>query len=184
VDSRALSRATGVQAGTLNAWVQRGYVPGMDVEVSGRRRDFDVDTATHIAVMAELMQLGFGAPVASWAAHSARHEKRLLFAKRPIRAVGTPNFQLQGGLNFIPFESEAKLSEALATFAGFYPDFGQPSAYVVVDVERIAARMQQAEDEWQLRGEVKGLGLPVRLFSPSGERIRDDDSTPSPKKTP
>jgi hypothetical protein len=165
VNSRALSRVTGVQAGTLNAWVQRGYVPGMEVEVSGRQRDFDVDTATHIAVMAEMMQLGFGAQIAAVAATSAHHEKRLLFAKRPIRAVGTPNFQYQGGFEFIPFKSEA--SEALAKFANQYPDFGQPSAYVVINVERIAARIQDAEKEWKQGGKVKGMGLPVRLVRPS-----------------
>jgi hypothetical protein len=183
VNSRALSRVTGVQAGTLNAWVQRGYVPGMEVEVSGRQRDFDVDTATHIAVMAEMMQLGFGAQIAAAAALSAHHEKRLLFAKRPIRAVGTPNFQFQGGFLFIPFKSEAKLPEALADFANQYPDFGQPSAFVVIDVERIAARIQDAEKEWKLAGKVEGMGLPVRIFSPSGERIKSVDQTPASKKT-
>jgi hypothetical protein len=181
VDSRALSRATGVQAGTLNAWIQRGYVPGMDVEVSGRRRDFDVDTATHIAVMAELMQLGFGAAFAAVSAISARHKKRLLFAKRAIRAVGTPNFEFQGSFGFEPFESEAELSKALANFAT--ADFELPSAYVVIDVERIAARMRQAEEEWQERGEIKGLGLPIRLVGRKGDNVESADPATDSNKT-
>jgi hypothetical protein len=68
MDSRTLGAAAGVQVGTINAWIQRGWVLGTSVEVSGRRRDFDINTASHIAIMAELMQFGFGAPLASWVA--------------------------------------------------------------------------------------------------------------------
>src|SRR5262249_60617564 len=71
LDSRKLSEVTGVRVGTLLSWVQRGFVPGMGVEVSGRRRDFDPETAMHIAVMAELMPYGLGSPWASIAAQGA-----------------------------------------------------------------------------------------------------------------
>jgi hypothetical protein len=181
MDARTVAAVAGVEVGTLNVWVQRNLIHGMKIGARGRQRDFDVDTATHIAVMAVLMQLGVGAPLASLLARIACDGKRFLFAKSPSRAVGTRNFRVQGSFLFNSCKSEAELSEAIVELENQYPGV---EGYIVLNVERTAARTQQAEDEWQLRGKVNGLGLPVRLFSPSGERIEGGDATPSPKKTP
>jgi hypothetical protein len=45
VDSRTLSAVKNQKEGTINAWAQRGYVPGRR-RVEERRRDFDINAAT------------------------------------------------------------------------------------------------------------------------------------------
>jgi hypothetical protein len=154
MDSRTLSKATGMPAGTLNAWIQRGYVPRMDVEVSGRRRDLDLPTAIYIAIMTELVRLGFGAPFASWITIQGSHHKRFVMARNatkpdanyPPEAVGTQTVRQAALYEIEGFESYATLPKALAKFSG-----GVPSGYVVIDVEQITAKMKQAETEWQQR---------------------------------
>jgi hypothetical protein len=155
MDSRTLSKATGVPAGTLNAWIQRGYVLGMDVEVSGKRRDFGVGQAIQLGIMAELTRSGIGAPLAATCAVQAMAE--FTMSKNPKNAGGL-FFQLHQegpigevgqkfGFRFQPFESEAKIPEALEALA--LEALPEPSVYVVVNVARMGVKMQQAEAEWQ-----------------------------------
>jgi DNA-binding transcriptional MerR regulator len=154
MDVRALSEATGVQAGTLNAWVQRGFVPGMGVETSGRRRDFNVETATHIGIMAEMVKLGFSASFASRIAEQRARHRKLLIGEAIAevrRRLGRPGGKvaLSAGdpeaTATLGFHSEeGDLVEKLDHFPG-----GRPGVYVVVDVDGIKAHMQQAEQQWQ-----------------------------------
>jgi hypothetical protein len=148
VDARSLSQATGVQVGTLNAWIQRDLIPGVTADARGRLREFGIKAATHIAIMAQLTRFGFGAPMASFAADAALADPskpRCLFAspyqEGPIGEVGQ-----RFGFTAFPFESEATLAEALAKEGAVLP-----RVYMVVNIERITAEMQRAEKEWQQR---------------------------------
>src|ERR1044071_6876094 len=81
MDSRAIADATGVGVGTPNMWVQRELIPGVEIGARGRQREFDLDTATHILIMAELVKLGFGAGYASAIAGQRKNHKRLLIVE-------------------------------------------------------------------------------------------------------
>lgn len=154
MDARTLSKVTGVQAGTINAWIQRGYVPGMDVVVSGRRRDFDLKAAIHVGIMAELMPFGFGAPLASLVAkYAIAGGTPCCLVTHPIQIEEAPKLgQMSGWIpmgGFTPthFASEKDLPKALAELRGRSPSGLLPSVYIVVNVERIEARMRRAEKE-------------------------------------
>ena len=181
MDSRTLSEATGVQAGTINAWAQRGYVPGVDVAVRGRSRDFDIKAATHIAIMAELMRFGFGAPFAAFIARSAvaypplgkpgccliTHPVAYLNREGPIEPAGkivgetiqvgetVPHWVPLYGFTPTYFDSEEKLPEALAQLRKRTPDGTLPGVYAVVNVARIEARIRRTEEEWSKRREAR-----------------------------
>jgi len=75
MDARAVAEIADIEVGTLNVWVQRGLIPGMTIGARGRQRDFDLDTATHILIMAQLVRLGFGAPFADWIISGWRQHK-------------------------------------------------------------------------------------------------------------
>src|SRR5258708_40110160 len=86
MDARAISEATGVGVGTLNMWIQRGLVPGMMIGARGRQREFDLDTATHILVMVEMVKLGFGATFASEIAKQRAQHNLLLIVEAAAEA--------------------------------------------------------------------------------------------------
>jgi hypothetical protein len=153
MDTRAISEVTGVQTGTLNTWIQRGFVPGMDVEVSGRRREFDLETATHVGIMTEMVKLGFSASFGSLIAQQRGRYSGLLIgeaieeARRRLGRRGEKIILKAGdpeATATIGFNSEADLPRLLEKFPG-----GRPAAYVIVDVGAIKAKMRQAEKEWQ-----------------------------------
>ena len=66
MDARTVARIAKVKIGTLNAWVQRGLIPGMTIGPSGRRRNIDVETATAISVFAQLVNFGVSPDIASF----------------------------------------------------------------------------------------------------------------------
>lgn len=154
MDARAVAEATGVEVGTLNVWVQRGLIPGMTVGARGRLRDFDVGMATHIAIITELLRLGIAAPLASMIAVQACHGKRFVLAQAPraLMPPTQPKVAVQSLHVSRAFENDADLPAILASL---FPD-EPPAVYVVINVERIGAKMREAEQEWQrLRGDRK-----------------------------
>jgi hypothetical protein len=152
MDARAVAEVADIEVGTLNVWVQRGLIPGMTIGARGRQRDFDLDTATHILIMAKLVRLGFGAPFAGWIISGWRRHKFLLIAKnpakpdrgRPPEAVGQQTIRQTGLFYWKGFDSESELPEVLKGYPG-----EPPSVYVVVNVESLAERMRQAFELWE-----------------------------------
>jgi hypothetical protein len=146
MDARALSAATGVEVGTLNAWISRGYVPGIMPDAQGQRRDFDIDTAMHIGIMAALSLFGLGAPLASSTARDACDALKGKYSLRqnasyPLLLVSyDAGKQIQYG-----FQTEEDLAAALNAMTE------RPSVYLTINAGRIFKNIQQAEDEWQLR---------------------------------
>src|SRR5262249_37529068 len=60
MDARTVARVAGIKLTTLNAWISRGLITWVPVGTSGKRRDFDFDTALRIAIFADLVR--FNAP--------------------------------------------------------------------------------------------------------------------------
>jgi hypothetical protein len=158
MDATALGAATGLQVGTINAWVARGHVPNITADARGRLRNFDIDAATHIAVMVELSRFGFGAPLATVCAMIAIGHFRedrgngLSLIAHPIQEgvdilpsddLPVP-YKARLGFAIKSFKSERDIPKALKSLLG-----ARPSAYLIVNVKEIRAKMQRAEDEWQ-----------------------------------
>jgi hypothetical protein len=159
MDARTVAAIAEIDVGTVNVWVQRGLIAGMTIGARGRLRDFDLETATHISIMAQLVRLGCGAPCASWIAMPGRHYKRLVVAKKPAKsdagrppsAGGTQTIMHALLFHWEGFESDADLPNTLRKFPG-----GPPSVYIVINVEGLAEQMRLAQEEWEQRHEVKG----------------------------
>jgi hypothetical protein len=153
MDARSLADAAQVQVGTLNSWVQRGLVSGMTTGARGRLRDFDLDTSINVALIVELVRIGLSAPTASEIAKNRGQSKRLLLMFDLPLADGHPEAaSLRDHWRRAPapigFDSEEQLPTIFQRYGG-----GVPGAYTVINLERIAERMQQAHDEWERRGQ-------------------------------
>ena len=138
MDARTLSRLVGTPAGTLNAWVQRYYVPGMGVNPRGRRRDFDLETAMHVAVMAELMPYGLGP---EWAAEAAKSAVAAHRDRSPDGVVVYSKTEKKWALYVNgndPSQSILQLN----------PE-ERPDVYTFLNIARIAEKIRQAEEEYQ-----------------------------------
>src|SRR6266576_4825456 len=59
MDAQTLATAAGVPLGTLNMWVTRGFIPGERLG-RGRRREFDLEVAIRVGIVAELVRFGVG----------------------------------------------------------------------------------------------------------------------------
>jgi hypothetical protein len=145
VDRKTLCAATGVDFGTLGVWISRGYIPHITPDAPGRRRDFAVEDATHVAIMAELSAVGMGAPAAGGAAKDACNA-----------LLGHPGYQnrryprvllVREGRNLVtyPFVTDDYPRQHLDGYTE------RPGVYIVIDAMQIFKKMQQAEDEWQQR---------------------------------
>src|SRR5215469_16719857 len=162
MDARTVAQIAGIEVGTLNVWVQRNLIPGMTIGARGRQRHFDLDTATRILIIAELVRFGFGAPQASFVVKGAFHFGRLLIVKysddpmRPVITVYGGGLAVSGeeiplGEPIRPravcygFSSEEEIPRL---FEWHFPG-GPPSVYAVVNVETIAKRMRQAYERWE-----------------------------------
>lgn len=62
---RALAKLSGYQLGTINAWIQRGHVPGLEATQQGKRRQFSIDEAANIVALGLLVRLGLPATKAA-----------------------------------------------------------------------------------------------------------------------
>ena len=145
MDARAVARAAKIDVNTLNSWVQRGQVRGMSTGSRGRRRDFDLDTATRVAIVAELVQLGMAAKTAVFAA--GRPEDRLF----PLLLVFATRERIEesgrwpAGIRWFGLSSAAQIPEVIEQYFSDDP----PSSYAVINVDVLRDRMRRAEEEWQ-----------------------------------
>jgi hypothetical protein len=147
MDAKALSAAAGIEVGTLNAWISRGYVPDITPDAQGRRRDFDVDIATHVVIMAELSVFGFGPPSATKTASDACEA---LMGNHPAYHGRSCPFALVTRLG----QKVATMQLACASEEALFKVLGgmvESSIYLVINTGRIFKKMKKAEDEWQQR---------------------------------
>jgi hypothetical protein len=59
MDAKTLARIAHVNIGTLNVWAHRGFLPGLEPGVRGRRRNIDVPAATRVLIFRELVRARF-----------------------------------------------------------------------------------------------------------------------------
>jgi hypothetical protein len=140
IDAAAIARLTGFGVGTVNVWVSRGIIPGTTAAGQGRMRLFDETQARHIAIVANLVHLGYAAPFASTAACSARDGADQPGARL---IVGPPRKQPSGlrsgpSVDFFIAKSPDELDRRLAKFVD-----GPPECYTVVKVDQIAERVRK-----------------------------------------
>lgn len=141
MDARTVAKAAGIEVNSLNVWVHRDLIPGMPVGTQGRRRDFDLNTAIGVAIIAELVRFGLSvkqaACFATWEKPPAPFSRRLLVIPEWVKggplAIGYPS-------NELLFDTIRSLPHMLGE---------PPSIYCVIDVECLAQRMKQAEEEWE-----------------------------------
>ena len=145
MDARAVAIAAGVDVLTLNTWVSRGQIPGMKIGARGRRRDFDVETATKVAVIAQLTKIGLGAPqAASIVANlKAPFYKRLLIVidETQARIDLVQGRRSPPPLLFFDYSSD----DTLQTIQNMLE---QPTLFVIVDVATLEQRMRKAQEIW------------------------------------
>jgi hypothetical protein len=142
IDAAAVERITGVLTGTVNMWIRRGLIPGMSVGTQGSAREFDLDTVLHIAVMGALGRLGFAAPFAAMAASEALDEGFDQLGAKLV--IGPPRENVYGFFSMVPTTDPviAETPEKLEAFLDNFPG-GRPEAFVVVEIDRIAARVRE-----------------------------------------
>jgi hypothetical protein len=145
MDARTVARISGVKLGTLNAWIQRGLIPGMTIGTKGRPRNIDANTALRIAIFAELL----------------RHLAPPDYAARVAATMSETEMQA-GWLCIIPGQADR------ITIAHFSPpehpselirqfedSEDPPTFFAAVNVGKLAERVRLAEAEWQERGGAK-----------------------------
>jgi hypothetical protein len=140
IDAAAVERITGVKTGTTNMWIQRGLIPGMSVGTQGSAREFSVGAVLHIALMGVLGGLQFAAPLAAMLVDSALEES----ADRPGArlVIGPPSRKLSSAPTF-----DCTTAEELDAFLDAFGANGRPEGYVIVELDRLVARVRKAFNE-------------------------------------
>jgi hypothetical protein len=82
MDARTLARLARVNIGTFNVWAHRGFLPGLEPGVRGRRRNIKVPAATRVLIFRELV----GARI------TPEHASRIV--------SGMPDYATEGGFLF------------------------------------------------------------------------------------
>jgi hypothetical protein len=145
MDARAVALAAGIDVATLNVWVQRGQIPGMSIGARGRRRDFDVETATRVAIIAQLVRFGMGAPQAAFIAGSLKtpfHRRLVIASGDALQHMAEPRLRYPSPVTFFEMSSD-DVAEMLQKMLQELPIL-----YAVVDVERLEERMKKAQEYW------------------------------------
>ncbi|MFL5268834.1 MAG: MerR family transcriptional regulator [Stellaceae bacterium] len=138
VDADAAARAAGVPVGTINVWIQRRLLPGVEVGSRGKSRSFSVDDVLHLAVMAALVRIGIASPLASAAAELCRRDNNW----RKLNAVLTIGPSDDTRLGGPVYEQYVVSGEALRPeqwLSGFYK---RPEGYVTVELFRLVKRVE------------------------------------------
>jgi hypothetical protein len=151
MDARTAARIAGVKLGTLNAWAQRGLIPGMTLGTKGRARDIDADTALRLAVYAALIRFDRPPDDASKMAWGFDLSKGGGFLVVPGPENYTeaadpegkpPDARLFGAI-YTPAAAPGGVAATIARLPK------QPRTYLVISVGEIAEQVRQAEQQWQ-----------------------------------
>jgi hypothetical protein len=152
---RAIEAAAGMGPGLVNVWISRGYVPGVGVGTDRRPRDFDLRTAIHVGLMAELVRLRVAPELAAAAAMSANNNKVLLLRPHPAESDRSPDPEAPG---WPPPRSYLRQQPIVLFFkdpenldAYLKKPGGPPTTFSVVHIWKVEERMRRAEAEWLAR---------------------------------
>jgi hypothetical protein len=154
MNARAVAKLVGAKIGTLNAWIARGYIRGLEVGTSGKRRNIDADTALRIAIFADLIRFARYMPPehASSLAWEIDLSKGGGFLVAPgaenYTAANPGNTRLFGAI-YTPADAPGGVAATIARLPKL------PRTYVTINVDEIAEQVRQAEAEWLARQEGK-----------------------------
>jgi hypothetical protein len=140
IDAAAAERITGVKVGTINVWIQRNLVPGMSVGTQGIAREFSVDDVLHIALMGILGGLQFAAPLAEIISEYALGRSADVPGARLV--IGPPSRKLSSVPTF-----DCTTAAELDAFLDGFGAAGRPEGYVIVELDRLVARVRKAFNE-------------------------------------
>jgi hypothetical protein len=146
VDAGTVMRIAEVPVGTLNAWINRALIPGVSNRAQGRARMFDLELVQHIAVMAALVRLGYGAPFASMAAGEALECPDVPGA----RLIISPSRKGAYGLSATPLINvwwPQPYAKRLDDFLDQRIADGRPESYTVVELDKLMARVRKLFEE-------------------------------------
>jgi hypothetical protein len=161
IDTGAVQRITGVPATTLNVWISRQLIPGVEGSTQGKTRFFNLDLVTHIAITAALVKLGYGAAFSSMAASEARAKGVDRPGARLI--IGPPRRTAYGiggtaTIDHVVVRTASALDRYLDTFVD-----GRPEAFTIIELDRIAERVRRAFEEPDLAERARRQrGVPAR----------------------
>ena len=146
MDAKTLAATVGVSVGVLHVWVQREFIPGVKVRTQGKKRVFDLDAATSLLLIAELVRFGISAPLGSQIAAdvTSRRAKRVVITALPAGA-GEKKY----GTAYC--DTDAELGDLMAAFRAFAEQRQEPRPliFAVIDVEAMVEKLHAAEAEWQ-----------------------------------
>lgn len=74
MDKKSLCEAADIPVTMLTVWQQRDLVPGYKADVPGRLRDYSVEQAIHVGIMAAVTRLGVGPTTAAAVAREAQQQ--------------------------------------------------------------------------------------------------------------
>jgi hypothetical protein len=150
MDARTVACLVGVKLGTLNSWVQRGLIPGMAIGTKGRPRNIDADTALRISVFAELMRAG---TAIDYAANIVKNMPQAVTQAgwMYIPGPGMEHYDDPTARIIVSYSpSVYVLAEHIRRTENQAPD--PPVSFTALNLGKLAARVRQAEEEWQSRG--------------------------------
>jgi hypothetical protein len=163
MNARAVAKLVGAKIGTLNAWIARGYIRGLEVGISGKRRDIDASTALEIAIFAEMTRFGLSSDEASKLVPRLHplvprdsHDRDLLPPDMPPPGgdwgdwliVHRPGAQMSSGDRL-----QNAITVQAKSLADYQKEFVEkitpPAAALVINIPALIARVLEAEREWQ-----------------------------------
>lgn len=152
MDARTVARAAGIKLNTLNAWISRGLITWVTVGVSGKRRDFDFDTAVRIAIFAELVRLS--APP-DYAARSTASLSETMTQTGWLYIIPA---QVEGRITIAHFSPLEHASELIRRFEDAQdspvenaqdPANFSPASFSAINLAKVASRVRQVERNWE-----------------------------------
>lgn len=164
MDAKTLAAAAGLSSITFYSWVQREQIPGLSLGTQGRKREYSINDAVTVAVMAELTRQGLTVPIASKIAGGTVPvaDGRKMF-KRFLVHRGHRFYDIDVGE--LSERERGRRLDALEPFYGGFNDYADlakiienheaadfaPAVFIVVDVERIRVAMMRVERDYQRR---------------------------------
>jgi hypothetical protein len=152
MDARTVAKAAGIKLNTLNAWISRGTITWVTVGTSGKRRNFDFDTALRVAVFAELVR--HSAPP-DYAATSTASLSETMIQVGWLYIIPA---RVQGRITIAHFPPGEHASELIRRFEDAQnppvedvqdPASFSPASFAAISLPKLAARVRAAELQWE-----------------------------------
>lgn len=150
MDARTLARIARVNIGTFNVWAHRGFLPGLEPGVRGRRRNIGQNAATRILIFAELVRFGV------WPDDASRMVSAMTDATTEEAFLLVPAPEFGGERKSVP-----AVVVQLVDLADIARMPRLPSVSLLINVRDLAARVRQAEHEWEQSRELMSRGRSV-----------------------